>query len=120
MNGQTWIAAAVLALNLIVYLIASTRQIARERREIEAQIEQARKEVNERREMDLRVLGETMQAIRQKMNEMELWNRDNFARRDSVHQLAGRLETRIEALDEKMSEAFEKLSAMIHERTSKA
>jgi hypothetical protein len=120
MNGHTWIVVAGLALNLIVYLIAGTRQIARERHEIEARIEQARKEVNERREMDLRILSETMQAIRTKMSEMELWNRDNFARRDSVHTLTGRLETRLEALDEKISEAFERLNAKIDERTKGA
>lgn len=128
MNGQLWIVAAGFALNLIVFLIAGTRQVSRaetalyaditrHRSELEARITTTRKELDDRRDMDLRVLSETMQAIRQKLSEMELWNRDNFARRDSVHTLGGRIETRLEALDQKFSEAFERLNEKIDERT---
>jgi Sec-independent protein translocase protein TatA len=127
-NAQFWLLAAGLVLNLLVLAITGTSklnkaardisaEIIAQRKEIDERIDRLRLEIDSRREVDLRAWGETMLAIRSKIGEMELWNRDNFARRDSVHALAGRLETRIEALDEKMSEAFEKLSSKIDERT---
>lgn len=53
-----------------------------------------------------REFGETGAALRQKINEVELWNRDNFVRRDTFSAVTaswhGEVRTRFEKIDEKI------------------
>lgn len=103
-----WLAAIVATLTffgsigILIWAaaVAKGKMEAAFRRELNEQ----RKEIDRERDLDLRTFGESLTAIRNKMGEMELWNRDNFARRDSVHMLGGRLETQMVVLDEKLEE----------------
>lgn len=81
--------------------------LAKERREIDDEFEKLRREV-----------GEVATALRQKVHEVEVWSRDNFARRDSVYKvkdelLAGmqsfgdRIEVRLVRMEQKIDSRAE-------------
>jgi hypothetical protein len=62
-----------------------------------------------------REIGETMTAMRQKINEVEIWGRDNYVKKDtfnmvtdritqSIEKLGNKIEGRIDKMDEKFDE----------------
>jgi hypothetical protein len=53
--------------------------------------------------------GEMGAAIRQKMHEMETWNRDTFVRKDSFELVINRIEKSMEKLGDRVEEKLEKL-----------
>ncbi len=78
-----------------------------------------KREMDAQRDVDLRMMGETVSALRNKISEVELYIRDNFARRESVHTLGGRLETQIGVLDEKLEDQIGEVYNKIEQRFDK-
>ena len=52
--------------------------------------------------------GEMGAAIRQKMHEMETWNRDTFVRKESFELVVNRIEKSMEKLGDRVEEKLEK------------
>lgn len=85
---------------------------------IKTAVDGSRQELSERisteRDTAINRFGETVQAIRQKINDMELWNRDNFVNRrtfdgimadtrESLKRLEDKLDARFDRIDQKLS-----------------
>ena len=62
--------------------VKATWTIAAIKTQFTADIAGVRIEIRTEHEESMRAFGETVSAIRQKVGETELWNRDNFVRRD--------------------------------------
>src|SRR5574337_13766 len=79
---QILLAAGMFIINLLAAAVGGTWALSRVVRQLSEKIDQAKLELDRRidAEIDGSVgkFGETVTAIRQKMTDMELWNRDNF------------------------------------------
>lgn len=53
--------------------------------------------------------GETVAAVRTKIHDVEMWNRDTFVRKDSFEMVIGRLEKSIEKLGDKIEDRIDKM-----------
>lgn len=86
----TVVIATVNGAATILYLsIWGTWKIAGVQAGIMAAIANHKKEVADSIEVHQRIMGETIAAVRQKINEVELWGRDHFVRSDEfTHALA--------------------------------
>jgi septal ring factor EnvC (AmiA/AmiB activator) len=61
--------------------------------------------------------GETGNALRTKIHEVETWNRDTFVRKDSFEMVIGRLEKSIDKLGDKIEERLDKMIERIKSKT---
>lgn len=70
--------------------------------------------ISDERDLTISRFGETVNALRQKINDMELWNRDNFVNRrtfdghmadtrESLKRLEDKLDARFDRIDQKLS-----------------
>lgn len=60
--------------------------------------------------------GETVAAVRTKIHDVEMWNRDTFVRKDSFEMVIGRLEKSIEKLGDKIEDRIDKMVERIQGR----
>lgn len=60
--------------------------------------------------------GETVAAVRTKIHDVEMWNRDTFVRKDSFEMVIGRLEKSIEKLGDKIEDRIDKMVERIQQR----
>lgn len=92
-------------------LDAEIRQELRE--EFDAQLDNMQRDIKklEDEAMDIyrRQVGETNAAIRQKIHDVETWNRDTFVRKDSFETVVGRIEKSLEKLGDRFEEKMEKI-----------
>lgn len=94
--------AAGLVLNLIVLAVGGTRAIGRLETSLRESIEKSRKEIDERLDSQSREFGETVQAMRQKIHEVEIWSRDNFMRRDGFYKVKDELTVQINGVRDEL------------------
>lgn len=59
--------------------------------------------------------GETASAMRQKMHDMETWNRDNFVRKESFELVVSRIEKSMEKLGDRFEEKLDKIVERIQQ-----
>ena len=104
-----WLGVVGLLLNLLVWILGGAKFVSNLKEAVRDEIAGLRKEIAEQREMDLRMYGESLAALRQKISEVEIWGRDNFARRDSVENALAQIQARQQAMDEKMTDQFNRL-----------
>lgn len=69
---------------------------------MQTMVAQTRMEVEDKIEVSLVRFGETAQAIRQKITEVELFMRDNYIKRDSFYHGLTELATNIKALNDSL------------------
>lgn len=79
------VAVATLVLNVIVLLIGGAVQIARQEGKLKDAITKTERDLEDRIDSRTREFGETANAIRQKITEVEMFMRDNFIKRDSYY-----------------------------------
>lgn len=115
-----WITCAVglaaFVVNLIVLSVTLTRALSKTEAAIRDEIHKHRKEIDEERERESRVVGESLQGLRTKLFEVELWIRDelkDYALRESVHTLGGRLETMVVRTEERLLDQFKGLNSKV-------
>ena len=111
---QTWIIAALgLGINVIVLVVTVTVAISNLKLSIVTSIESAKEELEQKLYASENANGETARVLRTKINEVELYLRDNYVRRDSfalVQQqiskdfanFSERVETRLERMEQKI------------------
>lgn len=119
------------AIALGAYAVKLTWQLSRVEKEVradavkgdkelgvsmEAQIDNLQRDMGkfhhsgmERSDVIVREFGETVAAVRQKIHDVETWNRDTFVRKDSFEMVVGRLEKSIEKLGDKIEDKLERL-----------
>lgn len=113
MDVGDWAAVAAFALNAVVTTAAVTWKLSRVELALSAQITKERKEIDEHIEQMSREFGETVHAMRQKIHEMEVWNRDNFVRRDGFYIVKDELTSAIRSVEALIAVRLEGLEAKI-------
>jgi hypothetical protein len=85
-SDTSWLgAAAAIVISVVGWIATYVRGAAR----ADVQIDGLRKRADDHDEAidsTIRMSGESMQAIRQKVTDTEIWNRDNFVRRSDFAQ----------------------------------
>jgi hypothetical protein len=123
---EVWLGVAGFVLNVIVLLIAGTWALSRHGREIENAIFKSRQETDNeidklrgelRTEHDdfMRRFGDSLAAIRAKVNEVELWARDEFVRRDDFYRILDGINKSITALGDKIDARTDRLESKIEQ-----
>lgn len=64
-----------------------------------------------------REIGETGAALRQKINEVELWARDNYVRREGFYKVRDDLDAAISKLGDKIDNRLERMEAKIDNKS---
>lgn len=111
-----YIAIGTFCLAIVVYAVRLTWQVSRIEKEqqeyTDAKIDNLQQDMAKLEREGVGVLrhdtGEMGSAIRQKIHEMETWNRDTFVRKDSFELVIGRLEKSMEKLGDRVEEKLEK------------
>lgn len=75
------------------------------------------REFDQKREADLRMIGESLQALRTKVGEVELYSERQFARRQSVHDSMNRINDSIAEVKTDLNREFEKLESKFENMT---
>src|SRR5690348_11659272 len=95
------VAAVGFLLQLGINLVAVTRALDKTEASLRQTITETKDEIEERQDRMAREFGETAQAIRQKIHEVETWARDEFMRkedydvvREDIVRMADKLEAR--------------------------
>jgi len=103
---ETWVLVLIgalgFAVNIVVLSIAGTWALARTAASINRTIMKHRIETDGEFTMLRRETGEIAAALRQKVNEVELWARDNFVRRDSFLLATSRIETSVTTMGQQI------------------
>jgi hypothetical protein len=105
---------------LVAYAVKLTFQVTRVEKELrddmDAQIDNLQRDVHnltilgaERGETIRHEFGETASAIRQKIHDVETWNRDNFVRKESFELVVRRIESSIEKLGDRFEDKLDRL-----------
>src|SRR5258705_13277125 len=72
------------------------------REDVDANVDNLQRDVRkleaETVEAHRREVGETVSAIRQKIHDVETWNRDTFVRKETFEQVIGRIEKSLDKL----------------------
>ena len=117
------VAFAALILSVIVSAVTGTWNLGKSRNETDEKIAEIRLELE--RQIDVETdqavhdFGETVSAIRAKINEMELWNRDNFVNKATFNTVFAQVRADTERLEDKIDARFDRLEAKL-DREQKA
>lgn len=128
-----YIGVGTFVCGLIAYAVKITFQLTRLEKEMradmDAQIDNVQRDIVkvdrsvgsletagiERAETIRHEVGETAAAIRQKVHDVETWNRDNFVRKESFELVVSRIEKSIEKLGDRFEEKLDKLVERIQQ-----
>lgn len=114
--------------NILVLSIGGTRalgrselaiqeSIARNRKEtddkINAEVSSLRREWRQEHEQFMQQWGEGLAAARQKMTDMEIWNRDNFVRHRDFTSIVQGLTSAIDGISKKMDAFMERIDGKL-------
>ena len=113
---------AALVVSLVTSLIVGTWTLARGQGKIDKkQVETMRnieRKIDEETDKTVHDFGETVAAIRQKMTDMELWNRDTFVTKTTFDLVMQQLRSDAERLADKIDSRFDRIEAKL-ERENK-
>jgi hypothetical protein len=123
---EVWLGVAGFVLNVIVLAIAGTWALSRHgraienaifksRQETDGEIDKLRMELRTEHDDFLRRFGDSLAAIRQKVNEVELWARDEFVRRDDFYRILDGINKSIAALGDKIDARTDRLESKIEQ-----
>jgi hypothetical protein len=112
---EVWLGVAGFVLNVVVLLIAGTWALSRHGREIEGEIDKLRMELRTEHDDFMRRFGDSLAAIRAKVNEVELWARDEFVRRDDFYRILDGINKSITALGDKIDARTDRLESKIEQ-----
>src|SRR6185437_4932785 len=106
------IATGMLCMNLGGALIGGTWALARSREKVNQKIDQIRFELEQRlgtaTDLATSRFGETITAMRQKVSDMELWNRDNFVNKNTFTLVMQRMDERWDRFEDKLDKRDER------------
>lgn len=131
-NGSTWavvIAFGAMVVSGLVAVVNGIWTLGQSRRETDDKIAEKDKSLTEdltgleRRfktdiDQSIRFVGESLTAIRQKITEIELWNRDHFIDRNTFQLEIANLRRSIERLEEKLEKRLDRIDAKLDKGTS--
>jgi hypothetical protein len=111
MDIHAWLNSIFLVVTLIVLFFKSGWGARGNKEEILEAVHKGRIEAKEDIARFSREVGETIIAIRQKIQETELWNRDTFIRRKTVDDMMTALNRHIDDLCNRLEARFDKIEA---------
>lgn len=114
MDG-TLIAAATFLVNAALVLVGGGIAFARQENRMQSMVVQAQKGIDDKIENTLLRSGETMQAIRQKITEVELFMRDNYVTNDAFYHGIGGLSTSVKNLNDSLDGRLIRMEGKIDE-----
>jgi hypothetical protein len=107
------IGIASLVLNAGGILVALTWGVSKIKDAIREEIEDHRRDVDKKIDELRRNFAETIAAIRTKINDTELWNRDTFMRRESFYKAMQGYSDQTTAAFDKIDARLERMETMI-------
>jgi hypothetical protein len=106
-------AIAALALNIVVAIVGVTWGLAKIRETIRTEIEEHRIAFDADIDGLRREFGETAQAIRQKVSDVELWGRDNYVKKDSFGVVTDRISKEVKDFADRIDKRLERMESKI-------
>lgn len=91
------ISVAQLVITIVTLAVHGTRKLAASEQAIQRSLVSSRKELDSHIDGLRREVAETLTAMRQKIQEVELYIRDNYVRRDSFSEVTKRISNEVEA-----------------------
>jgi translation initiation factor 2 alpha subunit (eIF-2alpha) len=106
-----------IVVTIIGAMIRATWKAAKTETEIIAKIEKDRIELREQLTQEhselMKQFGDSLSAVREKIRDNELWNRDNFVRRSDFQAVIESINRSVEALGTRMDAGLAKLDAKL-------
>lgn len=102
-----------LLFNILVAIVGLTWGVAKIRDAVRAEIEEHREKFDTQIDALRQNTGEMGAALRQKINDVELYARDTFMRRDSFQLVQAELKEQVKALGDKIENRLERMEAKI-------
>lgn len=108
---------ASLALNGAIAIVGATWGIANIRKAVRDAVDAHKEKYDQELDALGRSFGETAQAIRQKLHEVETWARDEFVRKGSFEGAVNRLERTVDDKFNKIEARLERMETKIDSKT---
>ena len=112
-DGQT----ISLILMLIGFSGGLVWKLSRVEKGLGDKIIQSRDEIEKKQDQETHFFGETIGAIRQKINDVELFSANNYVRRDGFYKVQEELRADVRALGDKIEQRFVRLETKIDTKT---
>lgn len=110
---QAAIAFGMFLLGVLSSIVGATWTLGKSREKLVEKIDATRLELDRRIDAESDVVaqrvGETFTALRQKITDMELWNRDNFVSKNTFTFVMGDIKDWQRRFEEKIDRRFDKL-----------
>lgn len=113
----TYLTIAGFVLNLIVIVGTGVWRLSQLENSLRKSIEESRKEIDGRIDEQAREFGETVQALRQKIHEFELWARDTFMRRDGFYKVKDEVTAALKEVRDELKTDLRRLEEKIDTKT---
>jgi hypothetical protein len=116
-SWEIGIALATLVLSFVISAISGTWILARSRSKVVEKIDEVRLElerkINSKADSVLSNFGETISAAKQKMTDMELWNRDNFVSKQTFNVVMEQWRTWFTRFEDKIEKRFDRIDSKL-------
>ena len=116
MDVQTFVVVSTFVVTLLAFAGGIVWKLSRVETSLRADIVQARDEVEARSDKSIHDVGEAMQAIRQKVTDVELDMLKNYIRRDGYYKERAELSSDIKDLGDRIEKRLDKMEAKIGEK----
>lgn len=116
MELQTLLVVGTFVLTLIGFAGGIVWKLSRVETSLRADIVQARDEVEARTDKSIHDVGESLQAIRQKVTDVELDMLRNYIRRDGYYKERAELSSDIKDLGDRIEKRLDKMEARLGEK----
>jgi hypothetical protein len=114
------IAGATLVMSFIISAISGTWILGKSRQKLVEKIDEVKLElerkINEDTETAVHDFGETVSAIRTKINEVELWNRDNFVSKSTFNTVQDQWRVWFTRFEDKIDKRFDQIDAKLSKK----
>lgn len=110
LDGQT----VTIILSIITTAMCGVWQLSRVEKSLRDDIAKAKKEVEMQYDVDVRVYGETMSAIRQKIMDVELFAAQNYVRREGFQKVQDQITSDIRILGDKIEAKIDRMEERIN------
>jgi hypothetical protein len=118
---------AALGLNVVIAIVGLTwglgkiretvgKSLEQHREAVRASMDVHRKDFEEGLAMVRREFGETGSALRQKINEVELWSRDNFVKHDTFGEVTDRISREVKDFADRIDKRLERMEGKIDKK----
>lgn len=117
---EVLIASGMLMVNFIGAIVGGTWALARDRAKLIAKMDEDKaaleRQINDKTNEAMHNFGETVSAIRAKITEMELWNRDNFVSKGTFQTVVEQIRQSWQRFEDKIDKRLDRIDAKLDNR----